>query len=124
MSTRTNKCKYCSLTIKNGIIRDSNIFCNEECNKLYYAAYRPMLIPKPVRIIKCNYCLIDFDASIRTGINYNILWFCCEEHLNLANPRPKVSYYPIAPHIMPPMVLHRNPYMGHIFVPGMSGYYP
>jgi hypothetical protein len=129
MSTTITKCKYCKINIKDGIICNSNIYCNEIC---YKAAFRPTLIPKTICVPKtCNYCLTSFDTSIRDGINYKTLWFCCEDHLILANPRPKIMVgmgYPVAiPYNMliaygmaPPMVLHHGHYIG----PGVYHYMP
>ncbi len=118
MSTCTTKCKYCNINIKNGIVRDSKIFCNDTCFRNYSVCYRLTLIPKYVPIPKkCNYCLYEFDASIKPGINYKTLWFCCQDHLNLANPRPKVMFHPSAPYGM--MTVHGGHRFVHIFGPNL-----
>jgi hypothetical protein len=127
MSTIINKCKYCKSNNNNGIIRNSNFFCDEGCyNKFLGLTFIEKPTPKHM-IKKCDYCLYGFDTSRIIGVNYKTLWFCCDEHLNLANPRPKVMVHMghpfISPHLMPsivpPMVLHRGYHIG----PGMIGYF-
>ncbi len=67
---------------------------------------------------QCNYCFVIFDRNDNPGIKYENMWFCSQNHLNLANPRPKIMMAPafplhIAPQVMPHLVA-----MGHRFVGG------
>ncbi len=102
-----NNCNYCKCQLSNGIIRDCKFYCSDKCynntKKVHFIQkpiYQP---PTPVIEKQCNYCFSIFDRNTIAGIEYGPMWFCCQEHLNLANPRPKVM---VAPHIVPHIVPH------------------
>ncbi len=99
-------CEYCKHSIlMDGIIRNSKIYCNTTC---YSNAYSIKTIIKT-----CNYCFDKFDININRGIDYKTLWFCCDAHLQLANPRPKVmvgGVWPPIIHHTPVIVAPPTPY--------------
>ncbi len=81
-----NNCFTCKNVVMNGIFRNSRIYCSENCY-----SYRPGLVPTYLPKEKsCNYCFNAFDVNIKPGISYGNMWFCCQEHLDLANPRTKI----------------------------------
>ena len=91
------------------------------------STYRP---PAPRIEKQCNYCFDKFDMMHHRGIDHGPLWFCCQQHLNLANPRPKVMMVPgpaqaflhgpihIAPQVMPHLMGARiiGPFAGAPFL--------
>ena len=107
------KCCTCNLTLTgDGIMRDGKTFCNNGCFSRYG---RPSLLPKYVPKPRgCNYCFVEYDTNMHAGVPFKTLWFCCPEHLELANPRPKlmaVGGYPaVVPHVI-----------GHPLVPPHMG---
>ena len=107
-----NICTQCKYPNPNGIIRSSKFYCSEKC---FTQSRRPSCQIKTC-LKNCNYCFESHDIYINPGVNYGKLWFCCQHHLNLANPRPKVIVepligLPIGHHIVP------NPYIvGHPFI--------
>ena len=144
-----NNCLNCSRKSSNGIIRDSMFYCSSDCYEkqkrvrfgkihivdephpthtmslnVYRPSSRMQLNPIPRPINKhCNYCFDQYDINIHHGIHYGRLWFCCQDHLNLANPRPKhVMVGPaMVPHIGPfiaPAMVHSSPI---IMGPGLIG---
>ena len=106
-------CMTCKNNIKDGIMRDGNPYCSTRC---YVNKPRliPLYNPKPR---SCNYCFVEFDTNIHMGVPYEPMWFCCPEHLELANPRPKIVLAPvpapfIGPHIIRPTLVP-GPFVGH-----------
>ena len=129
-----NWCSNCTRQSFNGIIRNSRFYCSESCSdrahkKVHFggvdhryissgSSHTPSGINSRIsprispRIEKqCNYCFDTFDMAHNRGIEYGPMWFCCQYHLNLANPRPKVMTAPIGGHmvigqpmIVPPMI--------------------
>ena len=91
------------------------------------ATYRP---PTPRIEKQCNYCFDKYDITQAQGIEHGPLWFCCQHHLNLANPRPKVMMAPapaflhgpihIAPQVLPHVMGQRmiGPFIGGPFLSG------
>lgn len=72
---------------------------------------RMQLNPTPTPIVKqCNYCFTQYDINLHAGIPYGRMWFCCQDHLNLANPRPK--HHVMVPHVG--QVVHPIPLNGPI----------
>jgi hypothetical protein len=146
-----NWCCNCTKQSSNGIIRNSKFYCSENCydraqqvhkkektdhhhHKVHFGgiSYAPSSIstyrPPTPRIEKqCNFCFDKFDINTR-GIDYGPMWFCCQHHLNLANPRPKVmaspAYLPspihIAPQVLPHVMMQRmgGPFIGGPFIGG------
>jgi hypothetical protein len=102
MASIVHTCYNCKTTIHSGIIRNSHFYCSEHCYS---------------KVIKsCNYCFDKHDTVINPGINYKTLWFCSKDHLDLANPRPKISHAmdPIIGHPMGPIIGHpMGPIIGH-----------
>lgn len=89
------KCMNCCIMSKDGIIKQSQFFCSKDC---YDKKQQALSVPKHVHFVtstspgiikKCNYCFDDYDININNGISYGPMWFCCQHHLTLANPRPK-----------------------------------
>ena len=77
----------------------SNTYSNSNSMSLHVYQQNPrmQLNPTPTPINKqCNYCFTQYDINLHAGIPYGRLWFCCQDHLNLANPRPK--------HVMVPSI--------------------
>ncbi len=147
-TVNNNFCNQCLVKISNGIIRDGNIYCSDNCYKQWFEYCEPthnvhvgsnnrrissMPTPTPSpparKIVEkqCNYCFETFDMSNRCGIPYGPMWFCCQQHLNLANPRPKVQVVsgPIigVPHVVGPHIVGVPHVVGpHIIgVPRVAG---
>lgn len=75
----------------------SNTSSNSMSLHVYQQNPRMQLNPTPTPINKqCNYCFTQYDINLHAGIPYGRMWFCCQDHLNLANPRPK--------HVMVPSI--------------------
>jgi hypothetical protein len=127
--TDNNWCYNCTKHFSNGIIRNSKVYCSESCYDWVHkkAHFTPTMDTVPTtkfirpssksyramvqRIEKqCNYCFDTFDKNTTQGIDYGPMWFCCQHHLNLANPRPKVMMAPAVPighyHITPQALPH------------------
>lgn len=122
----TNNCYSCNKSISDGIIRNCNLYCSETCyyNKTHY---HPVMPVTPVRNITCNYCLEIFDRNSISGVPHGAFWFCCQNHLILANPRPKSVI--IGPFMGPVMGPVMGPFMGmpipafqHVIGPGVPLY--
>jgi hypothetical protein len=65
---------------------------------------------------QCNYCFVKFDRFDNPGIKYGPMWFCSQNHLNLANPRPKAMMVPA-----PVMPIHVAPQVLPHFAPRIIG---
>jgi hypothetical protein len=79
--------------------RPSNTYSNSSPRSLHVYQQNPRMLlnPTPTPINKqCNYCFTQYDINLHAGIPYGRMWFCCQDHLNLANPRPK--------HVMVPSI--------------------
>jgi hypothetical protein len=131
--TVDNWCYNCTKQSLNGIIRNSKFFCSEDCHQRAFkkphhkdphkdhhhhkdphhyhhkAPYHnpPVHAPMPKIEKQCNYCFEKFEHHSTRGIDYGPMWFCCQYHLNLANPRPKAVMEPFPGHF--PMPIHVAP---------------
>ncbi len=132
-----NWCYNCTQGSSNGIIRNSKFYCSQRCydrvhKKVHFGGveYRSastimseshstphVRIVPPSRIEKkCNYCFDTFDISRNSGIDYGPMWFCCQYHLNLANPRPKTIFSPIEGHMVVGAPISGALFGGRMFV--------
>jgi len=136
--TDNNWCYNCTKHFSNGIIRNSKVYCSESCYDrahknvnfvgVSYAPttkiIRPSSLPQPVMVQRiekqCNYCFDTFDRNRNPGLEYGTMWFCCQHHLNLANPRPKVMVAPMGHHIMP---IHIAPQVLPHFAPQVLAHF-
>ncbi len=114
-----NNCNKCNQRIYNGVLRDGNLYCSDNCyKKVHFGSVNiTAYVPNNKQ---CNYCFDTFDNNRINGIEYGPMWFCCQHHLNLANPRPKVMM--VQRPILGPT--HNVPLIGGtLFVPRI-GYHP
>jgi hypothetical protein len=86
-----NKCSNCSKKTHDGIVRNSKFYCNSTC---YDDAHKTHAYSSPCIIKKCLYCTNIFNTSVCPGVEYEKMWFCSNDHFQLANPRPKIVYIP------------------------------
>ncbi len=154
--TVNNWCYNCTKQSFNGIIRNSKFYCSEICydranyyqssqnahlgsahKKVHFGGasyYHPhstassYLPTVPIIEKQCNYCFDKFDIKCNRGIDYGPMWFCCQHHLNLANPRPKVmmatvptpmpALIHVAPQVLPHVMGQRiiGPFIGGPFI--------